>query len=77
MLAVDDVADLDASEKFRGTRAGGIAGDDAADLLLCRDPMAAALEELLRYDSPVLHSTFRYATEPVEIGDVRFRPARR
>jgi cytochrome P450 len=30
----------------------------------------AAIEELLRYDSPVPHSTFRYATEPVEIGGV-------
>jgi cytochrome P450 len=30
----------------------------------------AAVEELLRYDGPVPHSTFRYAAEPVEIGDV-------
>jgi len=30
----------------------------------------AALEELLRYDSPVPHSTFRYATEPVDIAGV-------
>src|SRR6266487_4213955 len=30
----------------------------------------AALEELLRYDGPVPHSTFRYAVEPVEIGGV-------
>lgn len=30
----------------------------------------AALEELLRYDGPVPHSTFRYATAPVEIGGV-------
>jgi cytochrome P450 len=30
----------------------------------------AAIEELLRYDSPVPHSTFRYATEPVEITGV-------
>jgi cytochrome P450 len=28
-----------------------------------------ALEELLRYDAPVPHSTFRYATEPVPIGN--------
>ncbi|MDQ6853686.1 MAG: cytochrome P450 [Actinomycetota bacterium] len=28
----------------------------------------AAVEELLRYDGPVPHSTFRYATERVEIG---------
>jgi cytochrome P450 len=31
------------------------------------DRIAAALEELLRYDAPVPHSTFRYAVEPVEI----------
>jgi cytochrome P450 len=29
-----------------------------------------AVEELLRYDSPVPHATFRYATEPVEIAGV-------
>jgi cytochrome P450 len=32
--------------------------------------IAAAVEELLRYDAPVPHSTFRYALEPVQIGDV-------
>ena len=32
--------------------------------------IAAAVEECLRYDAPVPHSTFRYAIEPVEIGDV-------
>jgi len=31
------------------------------------DRIAAAVEELLRYDAPVPHSTFRYAVEPVEI----------
>ena len=30
----------------------------------------AAVDECLRYDAPVPHSTFRYAIEPVEIGDV-------
>ena len=30
----------------------------------------AAVEECLRYDAPVPHATFRYAIEPVEIGDV-------
>jgi cytochrome P450 len=30
--------------------------------------LPAAIEELLRYDAPVPHSTFRYATEPVELG---------
>jgi cytochrome P450 len=31
------------------------------------DGIDAAVEELLRYDAPVPHSTFRYATEPVEL----------
>jgi cytochrome P450 len=30
----------------------------------------AAVEEFLRYDAPVPHSTFRYAIEPVDIGGV-------
>ena len=30
----------------------------------------AAVEELLRYDAPVPHSTFRYAIEPIELGGV-------
>jgi cytochrome P450 len=32
------------------------------------DRIPAAVEELLRYDAPVPHSTFRYAVEVVEIG---------
>ena len=32
------------------------------------DRIPAAVEELLRYDAPVPHSTFRYAVESVEIG---------
>jgi cytochrome P450 len=32
--------------------------------------LATAVEELLRYDAPVPHSTFRYAVAPVEIGGV-------
>jgi cytochrome P450 len=39
---------------------------------LRRDPdkIAAAIEELLRYDAPVPHSTFRYAVEPLTLGGV-------
>jgi cytochrome P450 len=39
---------------------------------LRRDPgrVALAVEELLRYDAPVPHSTFRYAIEPVALGGV-------
>jgi cytochrome P450 len=32
--------------------------------------MPAAVEECLRYDAPVPHATFRYAVEPVGMGDV-------
>jgi cytochrome P450 len=32
------------------------------------DKIAAAVEEFLRYDAPVPHSTFRYATAPIDIG---------
>jgi len=32
------------------------------------DRIVAAVEEFLRYDAPVPHSTFRYAVEPVDIG---------
>ncbi|MFL6205387.1 MAG: cytochrome P450 [Acidimicrobiales bacterium] len=37
---------------------------------LRRDPdaLALAIEELLRYDAPVPHATFRFAVEPVELG---------
>ena len=31
------------------------------------DTIPVAIEEILRYDGPVPHATFRYATEPVEI----------
>ena len=30
--------------------------------------MSVAVEELLRYDAPVPHSTFRYALEPIDLG---------
>ena len=32
------------------------------------DRLAAAIEELMRYDAPVPHSTFRYAVAPVHVG---------
>jgi cytochrome P450 len=32
--------------------------------------LPAAVEELMRFDGPVQHGTFRYATEPVTLGDV-------
>ncbi len=32
--------------------------------------IAVAVEELLRYDSPVPHSTFRFAAQAIDVGDV-------
>jgi cytochrome P450 len=40
------------------------------DLRSDPDKLAVAIEELLRYDAPVPHSTFRYAVAPMDIGDV-------
>ena len=34
------------------------------------DRLAAAIEEIIRFDGPVPHATFRYAVEPVELGGV-------
>jgi cytochrome P450 len=34
------------------------------------EKIGAAVEEFLRYDAPVPHSTFRYAVEPIELGGV-------
>jgi cytochrome P450 len=34
------------------------------------DRISAAVEELLRYDAPAPHATFRYALEPIDIGGV-------
>lgn len=42
--------------------------DQLARLRADPGKIPAAVEELLRYDAPVPHSTFRYATEPVPIG---------
>src|SRR5207248_1428231 len=44
--------------------------EQLAELRADPSKIAAAVEEFLRYDAPVPHSTFRYATEPVELGDV-------
>ena len=39
--------------------------------------MPHAIEEILRYDAPVPHSTFRYTTHDVDLGGTSSRPARR
>ena len=44
--------------------------DQLAELRADPDRLAAAIEELLRYDAPVPHSTFRYAVAPIDIGGV-------
>src|SRR3954447_17898245 len=40
------------------------------DLRAHPEKLSVAVEELLRYDAPVPHSTFRYAIAPVEIANV-------
>lgn len=42
--------------------------DQRARVLTDPPLIPAMLEELLRYDAPVPHSTFRYAVEPIELG---------
>ena len=42
--------------------------DQLAALRNDPDLVPGAVEELLRFDAPVPHSTFRYATEPIELG---------
>jgi cytochrome P450 len=44
--------------------------DQLAALRAQPERIPAAVEELLRYDAPVPHSTFRYAVEPIELGGV-------
>jgi cytochrome P450 len=44
--------------------------DQLAKLRADPGRLVAAVEEFLRYDAPVPHSTFRYAIEPVELGEV-------
>jgi len=44
--------------------------DQLAALRADPSRLAGAIEELLRYDSPVPHATFRYAVEPIELGGV-------
>lgn len=44
--------------------------DQLATLQAHPDKIPAAVEEFLRYDAPVPHSTFRYALEPLEIAGI-------
>ena len=64
------VAGHDTTTTFIGNAVVALLGHPEQLELLRGDPdrIPAAVEELLRYDAPVPHSTFRYAVEPVEIG---------
>ena len=44
--------------------------DQLAQLRADPSLMAGAVEEVIRYDAPVPHSTFRYAPEAIEMGGV-------
>ncbi len=64
------VAGHDTTATFIGNAVVALLGHPEQLALLRADPdrIPAAVEELLRYDAPVPHSTFRYAVEAVEIG---------
>jgi cytochrome P450 len=44
--------------------------DQLAELRAHPEKIGAAVEEFLRFDAPVPHSTFRYALEPIDLGGV-------
>jgi cytochrome P450 len=64
------VAGHDTTTTFIGNAVVALLGNPFQLEILRADPngIPAAVEELLRYDAPVPHSTFRYAREPIEIG---------
>jgi cytochrome P450 len=66
------VAGHDTTTSLLGNSVVALLGDPGQLAALRADPakVPAAIEELLRYDAPVPHSTFRYATEPVEVAGV-------
>jgi cytochrome P450 len=63
------VAGHDTTTTFIGNAVVALLGDPGQLEMLRGDPdrIPAAVEELLRYDAPVPHSTFRYAVEPVTL----------
>jgi cytochrome P450 len=66
------VAGHDTTTTFIGNAMVALHRNSNQLAILRSDPtrIPAAVEELLRYDAPVPHSTFRYATEPVDIAGV-------
>jgi cytochrome P450 len=64
------VAGHDTTTSFIGNAVVALLGDPTQIAKMRDEPdrIPAAVEELLRYDAPVPHSTFRYALEPIEIG---------
>jgi cytochrome P450 len=64
------VAGHDTTATFIGNAVVALLGDpDQLEMLrVYPNRIPAAVEELLRYDAPVPHSTFRYARGPIEIG---------
>jgi cytochrome P450 len=66
------VAGHDTTASFIGNSVVALFRNPSQLALLREDPerLDVALEEFLRFDAPVPHSTFRYALEPVELGGV-------
>jgi cytochrome P450 len=66
------VAGHDTTASFIGNSVVALFRNPGQLSLLRGDPgrLDAALEEFLRFDAPVPHSTFRYAVDPVELGGV-------
>jgi cytochrome P450 len=64
------VAGHDTTASLIGNSVVALLTNPAQLAKLRSDPtrLTAAIEEFLRYDAPVPHSTFRYAIEPVELG---------
>jgi cytochrome P450 len=64
------VAGHDTTASLIGNSVVALLRNPAQLALLHSDPslLPAAIEELLRYDAPVPHSTFRYTAEPVSYG---------
>ena len=66
------VAGHDTTASFIGNSVVALFRNPGQLALLRQDPgrLDMALEEFLRFDAPVPHSTFRYGVEPVQLGGV-------